>query len=303
MNKNNLFFIISLLLMITACSANPPVVLQPKALQSRTDLQAYTSHTLTVMTLNLAHGRKDGLNQIFMSKSEIHNNIEDISTFLTSRAIDVVALQEADAPSWWSGNFNHIALLAEQANYSAYIQTSHANSWLFSYGTALLSRLPFTATLQHTFEPSPPTMNKGFTLGQIAWQPDEGSEPILIDIVSVHLDFSRKSIREQQIEELRDTIADRGHPIIIMGDFNSDWFADEKVLRALTENSEFHVYRPNAQDLGTYGSSSHRLDWIVISKELEFKNLTTYADILSDHFAVMAEISIKVPDRNKIKKQ
>jgi len=87
-----------------------------------------------------------------------------------------------------------------------------------------------------------------------------------------------------------------------MGDFNSDWFADEKVLRALTENSGFHVYRPKAQDLGTYGSSSHRLDWIVISKELEFKNLTTYPDILSDHFAVMAEIGIKVPDRNTIKK-
>ena len=190
----------------------------------------------------------------------------------------------------WSGNFNHVVWLAQQAHYLTYIQASHASSWLFSYGTGLLSRWSFTDTMQHTFQPSPPTFNKGFTLGQIAWQLNDQKEPVLLDIVSVHLDFSRKSIREQQTAELKKVLAERDHPAIILGDFNSDWFAKEKVIRALTENGDFHVYKPVAQDLGTYRSNYRRLDWIIISRELEFKSLTILSDVLSDHLAVMAEI-------------
>jgi endonuclease/exonuclease/phosphatase family metal-dependent hydrolase len=293
MYKIKLLITISiLLLLLTACSTTQPEV--GTEMHVSPGVPAYTTKTLKVMTLNLAHGRKDGLNQLLQSKSRIQNNLEDISAVLNRLQIDVVALQEADAPSLWSGNFNHVALLADQAGYSAHTHTSHASSWLFSYGTALLSRLPFSATLKHTFQPSPPTLNKGYTLGQIVWQPDDNADtPILLDIVSVHLDFSRKSVREQQAAELSETLTDRGHPMIIMGDFNSDWFADEKVIRALTEKSGFHVYRPEARDLGTYSSSNRRLDWILISTELEFRSLTNLPDILSDHLAVIAEIAVK----------
>ena len=256
----------------------------------------YSTKTLKVMTLNLAHGRKDSMNQLLLSKDSIRSNLVDIAVVLQQQQADVVALQEADAPSRWSGNFNHVTLLAQQAGSPAYIQTSHASSWLFNYGTALLSRLPFTATLQHTFQPSPPTMNKGYTLGQIAWQPKaDDSKAILLDLVSVHLDFSRKSIREQQAAELKETLIDRDHPMIILGDFNSDWFADEKVIRALTDNTGFHVYRPEAQDLGTYNSSNKLLDWILISEELEIRSLTILPEIVSDHSAVVAEIGLKEP--------
>jgi len=293
MNKNYLYIILFITLLVTASSANQPHSpneLQPqKKLQPSMGASVYTSQTLKVMTLNLAHGRKDGFNQIFLSKSKIHQNLEDIIEFLKPLDIDVVALQEADSPSWWSGNFNHVALLADGAAYSAYMQTNHVQSWFFSYGTAMLSRLAFTDTVKYTFQPSPPTLNKGFTLGQIAWQPDEKIAPILIDIVSVHLDFSRKTVRETQIAEIKKVLADRINPAIVLGDFNSDWFSKEKVIHALIEKGDYHVYEPEAEDLGTY-KSKHRLDWIVISKELDFKSLTVYPDVLSDHSAVMAEI-------------
>lgn len=287
-----LLIIVSVFLLLTACSATQPEVITQ--IQTATQAPAYTTKTLKLMTLNLAHGRKDSMNQLFLTKAEIRNNLEDIAALLNRLGIDIVALQEADAASRWSGNFDHVALFAQQAGFAAKIHTTHASSWLFSYGTALLSRLPFTASLQHTFQPSPPTLNKGFTLGQIAWSPsDNADKSILLDIVSVHLDFSRKSVRERQTAELKNTISDRGHPMIILGDFNSDWFADEKVIRALTEKNRFHVYRPEARDLGTYNSSNRRLDWILISKQLEFKSLTILPEIVSDHFAVVAEIGMK----------
>ena len=248
--------------------------------------------TLKVMTLNLAHGRKDGLNQLLKSAGSIRRNLGEIATVLDDRGADIVALQEADAPSFWSGGFDHVALLAEQAGYPFYENSHQANSWFFSYGTALLSRANLSGVMHHTFRPSPPTMNKGYTLGQLAWQPGT-AEPVLVDIVSVHIDFSRKSVREQQSAELSETLAGRGNPIIIMGDFNSDWSADEQVVRALAERADLHVYRPESEDLATYANTK-RYDWILISRQLEFVSFEVLPDILSDHSAVVAEIRMRI---------
>ena len=146
-------------------------------------------------------------------------------------------------------------------------------------------------------------MNKGFTLGQIAWKFNTEQEAVLIDIISIHLDFSRKSVRKQQLSEMRNFISERklkgqNHPMIIMGDFNSDWFAEEKVIQAFTEKGSFHVYKPQAKNLGSY-KSTHRLDWIIISKDLDFKSMDVLPDILSDHSAVIAEIVLKQQPENK----
>jgi endonuclease/exonuclease/phosphatase family metal-dependent hydrolase len=272
-----------------ASSSTPPAKEQP--FQLDVSLAILNSPTLKVMTLNLAHGRKDGINQLFKSTATIRQNLEEIATILDKHGADVVALQEADAPSFWSGGFDHVALLAEQAGYPFYENSHQANSWFFSYGTALLSRVGLSGVMHHTFKPSPPTMNKGYTLGQIAWQPG-AAEPVLVDVVSVHIDFSRKSVREQQSAELGEMLAGRGNPLIILGDFNSDWTADEQVVRALAEHAELHVYRPDADDLLTYAGTK-RYDWILISRQLEFVSLEVLPDVLSDHSAIVAEIRMQ----------
>jgi endonuclease/exonuclease/phosphatase family metal-dependent hydrolase len=150
-----------------------------------------------------------------------------------------------------------------------------------------------SGVVHHTFRPSPPTMNKGYTLAQLMWKAD-AAEPVAVDVVSVHLDFSRKSVREQQSAELGEALAGRANPLIVMGDFNSDWSADEQVIRTLAERAGLHVYRPDADDLPTY-SGSKRYDWILISRHLEFVSLEVLPDILSDHSAVMAEIRMRAP--------
>jgi len=292
-----IFFFVFILIILNACSPSQPRALISHSAPQFDNATTHVSPILKVMTLNLAHGRKESLNQVFLSTSTIKNNLTDIAKVFQQQKIDIIALQEADAPSLWSGDFNHVIWLSQQSNYLNYIQASHANSWLFSYGTGLLSRWPFTDSMQHTFTPSPPTLNKGFILGQFAWKFNTKQEAVLIDVISVHLDFSRESVRKQQLSEIKNVINARklkGHnnPMIIMGDFNSDWFAEEKVIQAFTEKGNFHVYKPQAKNLGSY-KSSHRLDWIIISKDLDFKSMKTLPDILSDHSAVVAEVVLK----------
>ena len=114
-----------------------------------------------------------------------------------------------------------------------------------------------------------------------------------IDIVSVHLDFSRQSVRERQIEEMSNVLAGRSFPIIILGDFNSDWFEQENVIRKLADDFKLKAYRPEAVDLATYNSENRRLDWILISDDLEFAEYRILPDVVSDHYAVYASIAIK----------
>ena len=117
-------------------------------------------------------------------------------------------------------------------------------------------------------------------------------EPIAVSVVSVHLDFSRKKVREAQIEEMRAVFKDLKKPIVILGDFNADWTSKESAIKAIVANGTFKVYQPEATGLGTYKSGKHRLDWILISNDLEFVGYEVPQLVLSDHQPVMATLKL-----------
>ena len=254
--------------------------------------QAYPDSVLRVATLNLAHGRKDNFNQLFVGKKSHKQYLNDIVDVLKQYNPHVVALQEADAASRWSGNFDHVAYLASGAEYPWRTHVSNAENWLFSYGTALLSAVPLIESIQHTFESSPPTLDKGLVLAQIEWPSADKDQSRKIDIISVHLDFSRKSVRDKQINEIMELLSARNNPTIIMGDFNSEWLAEASVIKELATNGHFMTHEPDADNYNTY--EDKRLDWILITKELEFVNYQVLPDILSDHAMVVADIRYKV---------
>lgn len=276
-----------LLLLLAGCRPVPAHDAPAPAAHPAADV--VTKPELTVLTLNLAHGRKDSLNQIYLTAAQIENNLHEIAGILSQTNADVIGLQEADAPSRWSGGFDHVARLASDARYPVTAHSIHADSWLFSFGTALISRTRIDNVYHHSFSPSPPTLTKGLTFGQINWQPDGYPNPIVVDLASVHLDFSRSSVRASQIGEMNSVLNGRNNPLIIMGDFNSDWSSHESVLRALADNHRLQVYRPDAKNLATY-KSRRRLDWILISEELEFTAYEVLPQLLSDHSAVFASV-------------
>ena len=78
-----------------------------------------------------------------------------------------------------------------------------------------------------------------------------------------------------------------------MGDFDSDWSADEQVVRGVAERAGLHVNQPESDSFGTCRSGTRRFDWIVISRQLEFVSFEVLPDILSDHAAVVAEITMR----------
>ena len=252
---------------------------------------------LKLLTLNIAHGRKDSFNQLLVPNGTIVDNLDDIAELLKKVDADVVALQEADGPSAWSGYFNHVSYLANAAGYPWDIYSAHVNGKRINYGTALLSNVPFKDTLSHDFPESPPTLRKGFTLGQIEWQPDDNKPAIAVDVLSVHLDFSRKKVREQQISDILRVLDSRSNPVIILGDFNSNWKTTDSVIKVLAKCSNARVFEPESINHGTYKQGKHRLDWALLSEDLQFKQYQVLPDIVSDHRAIVIEVTYSGSDQ------
>ena len=241
-------------------------------------------------TLNIAHGRDDSLNQLLVSASRTRANLEAIGRFLMDRRIDIAALQEVDAPSWWSGGFDQASVVAAAGAFSYRVQASHAHLLIASYGTAILSRLPIREAAAVDFAPSPPTAGKGFTIAQINWQVSESTQ-VTLDVVSIHMDFSRASVRESQLAELEAVLETRHNPLLIMGDFNSQDLAQRLVDAAAANDRRLHTAEDDGGVHTTY--KGKRLDWIIASGELEFVDYHTDATMLSDHRAVIASIALR----------
>jgi endonuclease/exonuclease/phosphatase family metal-dependent hydrolase len=254
---------------------------------------AIEAEVLRVATLNIAHGRKDSANQVLLSEERVRGNLLELAQLLDRSGADAIALQEADAESSWSGNFDHVEFLLEHSGYRCSVHGIHASNRLYAYGTAVISPHTFQGSFAHSFKPSRPTTTKGFSIGALAWNPGGRlPEPVLVKIGSVHLDFSRQSVRLSQVAELERLLANIDGPLVLMGDFNTDWTAEGSSLRLLAERLNLEAFQPAAEGLGTYGDKNARLDWILVSRELEFRDYVVYPDIVSDHSAVAAELRL-----------
>lgn len=244
------------------------------------------------VTLNMAHGRGDSWNQMFVSNNQIRQNLDNVAALLTDIDSDIVALQEADAASSWSGNFDHVEYLSKETVYSCVFHGRHKNSSIATFGTALLSKSALDNNQSVRFQPSPPTNPKGFVRSTVQWRSNGHSIPL--EVVSAHLDFSRKSVRDSQVRELANDLSSVETPIVLMGDLNSEWSEKRSAVMALAEALDLHVYAADATDLGSYKETSgKRLDWYLISKDLVFVDYKVIDDPVSDHLAIYAEIGLR----------
>ena len=255
---------------------------------------AIESTFLRAVTLNVAHGRKDGRNQMLLGEETIRSNLVEVADFLDRSEADVIALQEVDAESKWSGKFNHLDFLSENSAYVCGYHGLHASGRLYDFGTALLAQKPFRDSFTHSFKPSWPTTTKGFSFAALDWNPGGAlPEPTVVNFISVHLDFSRRSVRRSQVEEMVAVLSQIEGPMVMMGDFNTDWEAKESSLKSLAEQLNLSAFKPTAEGLSTYGKKGARLDWILISDDLEFSDYSVLPEVMSDHYAVAAEIVLK----------
>ena len=241
------------------------------------------------MTLNVAHGRGTSFHQMLQHSDETLRNLDNIATLLKDTAPDIIALQEADGPSFWSGNFNHVEYLASRGLFAHSIQASHVDAMGLSYGTALMSHLDLSDPQAITFDPSLSPVPKGFVVSTINWP---GQENISIDVISVHLDFISASTRKKQADELIALLHDRNNHIIIMGDLNAEWHQQDSAAHYLAEKLGLTAYHPESRELATFPAFGERLDWILISSGLEFRSHEIIGAGISDHRGVVAELML-----------
>jgi len=78
--------------------------------------------TMTVITMNIAHGRKDKFHQAFLGEKKIKNNLDHIVMISNRENPFLIALQEADGPSFWSGRFNHVEYISGRTGLKNHFQ-------------------------------------------------------------------------------------------------------------------------------------------------------------------------------------
>ena len=250
---------------------------------------------LRVLTLNASHGRSTALNQLLVSGTQTKANLDAIASLLSLVAADAVALQEADAPSRWSGGFNHVDYIADRSEYRCIVHGLHSLDWISTYGTAIMARAQIFEPESIRFQPSWPSRRKGYVVGQLTWVTDRGSHRITI--ASVHFDFLSKKARDSQVSELIAGLAEIGGPLILLGDLNSEWNEKDSHVQRLSRELDLHAYEPNSPELGTYKKpTGKRLDWVLISADLEFREHVVLTAAVSDHLAVYADIAFRETD-------
>lgn len=248
--------------------------------------------TIRVMSLNIAHGRNSAWNQLLVSKDRTYENLRYIAALIEDNAPDVLALQEADGRSRWSGNFDHVAYVAERTALPCVVHGLHSSSWISNYGTALLSRASPVESTSVQFSPSWPSKQKGFVTTTLNWPVNK--ELVPVTFISVHFDFLRASVRDRQVTELVTHLADTEGLVVLMGDLNSDWKQERSHVRLLANELGLHAFFPGQDGLGTYkATAGKRLDWVLISQEMAFETYEVLPDIVADHFAVFAEITYR----------
>ena len=222
---------------------------------------------------------------------------------------EVVALFQAEG--WWLvGKIAKRSSVVSAENYVDRDYDSLAKSIAgyasaaensLDYGTSIMSRQGISQSRSVSFDKPFLRQPKGFVVTTIDW-PSAGD--VKVDVVSLHLDFLTEAKRRAEIEQLVQALASQTQSrlakgqqpnlCILMGDFNIDYGDDDALIYELTEKLQLHTYRPMEQ-LITFPRFERRLDWVLVSRDLEFVEHRVLADPLSDHQAVVADLVMKNP--------
>ena len=246
----------------------------------------HADNAFSVMTLNIGHGRGASLHQLIQSRAGIKTNTDVIDKVIIREQIDIAALQEVDGPGFWNGGLDLIEHLAENSGMPHGIWTRNVETVALSYGTALLSDLPYSQADSYTFKARPFILPKGFTAG--LFKISEHSDTHIC-VISLHLAPLLPQMRRLQVRAVMEVLKDIDYPLVICGDFNTGW-KDNSAVKQMVDGLNLKAWKPEEKGLGTHHTGSRRLDWILISEDLEFTDYIVLGEKLSDHSAVKAVI-------------
>ncbi len=255
--------------------------------------------SFTIFNLNIMHGRnsKSPIWPLRFSRKKIENNLQKIVSLAKENNPDVITLQEVDQSSVMSGNFNQFDFLDIKLDYPhKYFAPSCSvvlkNKKIFVSGNAIFSKYPLKNCKAFNFDFSFPTERQGFVVADL-----ELPDSRILTITSIHLvwiDWVRLNSRARQLNLIQRVVTERKNPHVIAGDMNCGLSSKETSLRSFVNNLELNVPEPKNRNTATSPSwnPNKRIDWVFVSKEMNFISYKTLQQKVSDHLAILAEISI-----------
>lgn len=234
--------------------------------------------TVRLMTLNIVHATRIPLPPRLVARRFIERQLDAIAGVVSRSAADIVALQEADGDA----RIDRAKAIAVHARLTCVHDASVHSLTSPRHGAALLTR-------------GAPLLSESVVFARARFDDKGFVRATLrttfcgdIDVVSVHLDAFRASVRHEQIDMLASHLgASRQRPLIVMGDLNSGWDAAAGDLaRTLGLRSPAPLNHERTHAIGG------RIDWILVSSDLDVGAYRVISDGVSDHRAVIAEVGL-----------
>jgi len=253
-----------------------------------------------MLTFNIAHARGPLLHQSLRREARLRANLLKIARLIIRLDVDIVALQEVDENSRWSGSFNHLDFLREATGLPYAVHGVHnRRRGLFhlNYGNALLSRYPVHHSETVAFG-TRGIGEKGFLFAEL-------DTPMgRIPVVNLHLHHRSRATRQRQMAKLLVFLdAQRAHRgrhwrsgPIICGDFNCPAVKPDAVTQVLG-----HLGRAGAYSLYPQGRSGRTfpslwpqraLDHVCLPPECGAGEAVVIRTMLSDHRPVLVQFSL-----------
>ena len=254
-----------------------------------------------LMTFNIAHARgASPVHQSLRSGDRLRANLLKIARLITRFRVDVVALQEIDVDSRWSGSFDHLEFLREHTGLAhlAFGSTNkRVGRFHLNYGNAFLSRFPIHHHESVTFGRGT-VGEKGFLFAEI--DTPSGRLPML----NAHLHHRSRPARLRQVIRLMHFLDEqrkhrkarwRTGPFIC-GDLNNASTQPDAtaVLLGYLEQFETYTLLPKGRAPYTFPALWPRraLDYIYLTGACEEVSATVVRSYLSDHRPVLAEFNL-----------
>jgi endonuclease/exonuclease/phosphatase family metal-dependent hydrolase len=254
---------------------------------------------LRLVTFNIAHGR--GLNPIqgISSQAKLRRNLRRIARLLDRLAPDIVALQEIDERSRWSGNFDHLDYLRVHTRFAHSvfgINNRRTGMLNLSYGNAVLSRHPIRASETVVFGQRR-MGEKGFLYVEL----DVGGR--CVPLVNLHLHHRSRAQRLRQLDRLFAWLREKHRlhakvwalPPIVCGDFNNTHLRSDATASLLKHLAHYGDYKLHPQIGRTFPSllPARTLDYIFLPPGCGVAHCEIVRSFASDHLPVMVDFELR----------
>jgi endonuclease/exonuclease/phosphatase family metal-dependent hydrolase len=237
----------------------------------RTDETPDSAGPLRVMSFNVHNGfSRDG-----------RLDLEAIAQVIEESGADVIGLQEVSRGWLINGSADMVQWLSQRLGMAYLFGPTEGALW----GNALLSRYPIIQARSLSLPPDTLRLRRGYIQAEV----DTGAAVLMVTVTHLHHRPEDSDIRQGQMAWVLD--GQPGERGLIIGDLNAH--PDSAEMALMNRDGWVDVVRtllPPASYTFPSERPSRQLDYIWLTPDLAFSEVTVIDTTASDHLPVMVEI-------------